>query len=310
MVTNKKTKKVLITIIIALLLFSILSFFATKLIYDGIFTRYDCGAAVTDAVVASRRSFHYPSGDNTLSGYLYASNADNGKNTLIVLAAGHRACADSYQHQIDELLAYGWSVFAFDSTGCCTSEGDSSVGFPQTVLDLNATLDYLAAQDNFRYEHVALLGHSRGGYAACCSLAYGYDIAAVISVSGINSAMEGVIGAASQYVGGLAYGNYGWLWLYQTMLFGSDTVNLRADRVLSSTDTPVLLIHGADDTTVPLDKYSIISHREQIRNPNTEYLVCRAPDNAGHTDLLFDSDGTADDHLIKTIDEFLTKHIS
>ena len=307
MVLNKKTKKVLITIIMSIALLLILSFLATKWIYDGTFSRYDCGApAVSDD---ARQTFRYPSGENTLSGYLYACDTAAKKDALIVLTPGHRACVDTYRSQIRELVDYGWSVFAFDGTGCCTSEGNSCVGFPQTVLDLNATLDYLASQNNLGYEHVALLGHSRGGYAACCSLAYGYDVSAVVSVSGVNSAMEGIIGAASRYVGDLAYGNYGLLWLYQTMLFGTEPVGLRADRVLSDTDTPVLLVHGEDDTTVPMDKFSIVSHRDEIDSPHTEYLIRRAPDSAGHTDLLFDTDGTANDEVIRSIHEFLTEHI-
>ncbi len=313
MISNKKIKKVLITVIIAVLIFSVLSFAATKIIYDGIFSRYDCGiktySSELSETVGSRKSISYPSGKNTLSGYLYESKAQNNKNTLLVLAPGHNACSDSYLWQIHELLAYGWSVFAFDTTGSCRSDGDSSIGFPQEVLDLKATLEYIENNNKLSYNNIALLGHSRGGYAACCSLAYGYDISAVISVSGINSAMEGIIGASAQYVGPLAYSNYSFLWLYQAILFGAETVNLRADKVLSSVDVPVLLIHGADDEKVPTDKYSIISHKSEIKNQNTEYFVRSSPDNSGHTNLLFAKDGTADDQVIEKINDFLLKNI-
>ncbi len=313
MISNKKIKKVLITIIIAVLLFTAVSFTATKIIYDNIFSRYDCGvtsySSELEQTVALRKSVSYPSGENTLLAYLYESTAENRKDTLIVLAPGHNACSDSYLWQIQELLAYGWSVFAFDATGCCRSGGDSSVGFPQEVLDLKSTLEYLEKNNKLNYNNIALLGHSCGGYAACCSLAYGYDVAAVVSVSGINSAMEGVIGTSTQYVGNLAYGNYGFLWLYQAMLFGSSTVNLRADKVLSSTDVPVLLIHGEGDKQVPIDKYSIISHKAEIKNKNAEYFVRNSPDNSGHTNLLFSKDGTADDEVIEKINDFLIKNI-
>lgn len=313
MISNKKFKKVLIRIIIAVLIFSVLSFAATKVIYDSIFSRYDCGnnsySAELEETISLRESVTYPSGENTLSGYLYQSKIPNNKNTLIVLAPGHNACTENYLWQIHELLAYGWSVFAFDTTGTCRSDGKTMIGFPQEVLDIKATLKFIENNDKLSYNNIVLLGHSRGGYAACCSLAYGYDVSAVVSVSGINSAMEGVIGASAQYVGPLAYGNYSFLWLYQSMLFGSRTVNLRADKVISDSNVPVLLIHGADDQKVPADKYSIISHKAEIKNKNTEYFVRTAPDNSGHTDLLFAKDGTADDQVIKKINDFLIKNI-
>ena len=315
MVSVKKSrfKKVLITIIIAVICFIIISFTATKIIYDSIFTRYDCGVteypAELEKTIAVRQTVTYPSGENSLSGYLYKYQGENDKNTLLIIAPGHNACCDSYIWQIHELLQYGWSVLAFDSTGCCNSEGKSTVGFPQELCDVKATLDYVENQERFCYNNIVLLGHSRGGYAACCALSYDYDISAVISISGVNSAMEGIMCASAEYVGPLAYGNYGFLWLYQTMLFGSETVNQRADKAIAETDVPVLLIHGADDREIPTNRFSIVSHKNKIKGENVEYLIRSSPDNSGHTNLLFADDGTADDELIKEINDFLTKHI-
>ena len=312
-VKKSKLKKVLIVIIIAILLFSAVSFTATKLIYDSVFPRYDCAVSdypiALESTVSSREKVSYPSGENLLSGYLYKSKAQNSKDTLIVLAHGHNACSDDYLWQIHELLELGWSVFAFDATGTCNSQGDSTVGFSQELCDLKSTLDYIESCDRFCYNNIALLGHSCGGYAVCCALAYDYDISAVISVSGINSAMEGIIGASANYIGPFAYGNYGFLWLYQTMLFGAETVNLRADKILSNSDVPVLLIHGQNDEEVPADKYSIISHKDEISGKNTEYFIRSAPYNSGHTNILFSEDGTADDQVIGKINEFLEKNI-
>ena len=308
-----KQKKVLITIILVIVFFLVTSFTVTKIIYDSIFARYDCGVteypAELEQTIAMRQQITYPSGENTLSGYLYKYRGEADKNTLVILVPGHNACCDSYIWQVHELLQYGWSVLSFDPTGCCRSEGESTVGFSQELFDMKATLDYVEKQERFCYNDVVLVGHSRGGYAACCVLSYDYDISAVVSVSGVNSAMEGIMSATVEHVGPLAYGNYGFLWLYQAMLFGSEAVNQRADRVLSRTDTPVLLIHGADDREIPADRYSIVSHREQIAGKNVEYLIRSSPDNAGHTNLLFDHDGTADKELIEKINGFLIKHI-
>lgn len=306
-----KLKRVLIAIIITILCFFTVSLLATKIIYDSIFVRYDCTLSEypegLSETVAFRETVTYPSGENMLSGYLYKCRGENAKDSLIVIVPGYNACSDSYIWQIHELLLCGWSVFAFDSTGCCKSEGDSSIGFPQELCDIRATLDYLKSKDNFSHKDIVLLGHSRGGYAACCALAYDYDISAVVSVSGVNSAMDGIMSASVSKIGPLAYANYGFLWLYQTMLFGSETVNLRADKAIAKTDTPVLLIHGEDDDLIPVDKFSIISHRENLTGDNVEFIMRSHPDNAGHTNLLFDDDGTADDELIEIINDFLDR---
>jgi pimeloyl-ACP methyl ester carboxylesterase len=306
-------KRVLMTVIIVLLIFSVLNFIATKLIYDSIFSRYDCDKAAPPEplreTVETRETIFFDSGENTLCGYLYRCRSENTKDTLIILASGHNACSESYLWQIKELLNLGWSVFAFDSTGYCNSQGESAVGFSQELLDLKGALDYIEARDRLGYENIALLGHSRGGYAVCCALSYDYDISAVVSVSGINSPMEGVIGAAGTYVGDFAYLNYGFLWLYQTMLFGNETVNLKANEVLQNSDTPVLIVHGAEDETVPADKYSVYSYKDTIEGENVQYLLRLSPDSSGHTDILFDEDSSANDSLIAKINDFLESTI-
>ena len=307
-----RLKKVCITIIVIILTFFVASFVATKIIYDSIFTRYDCGVSVASTLnetVSKRSEKSFMSGDNLLAGFLYDSTATDKKDALIILAPGHNACSDAYLWQIKELNELGWSVFAFDSTGCCRSQGKSSVGFPQELCDLKATINYVESNDRFGYNSLVLLGHSRGGYAACCALKEDFDIAAAISVSGINSSMEGVIGAAEKHVGPFAWGNYGFLWLYQASIFGADTVSVRADKVLNETSVPVLLIHGENDTTVPANKYSIVSYKDKISNDKVEILMRSSSGSDGHTNLLFDSDNTANDELIKKINDFLVKNI-
>ncbi len=313
MVSVKKMKRVLIFIIIAVLIFSIFSFFATKAIYDRTFKRYDCGAteypAALKGMVEARTTHRFLCGKNTLTGYLYSASGEDKKDTLIVLAPGHNSCSDNYLWQVYELINLGWSVFSFDATGCCSSKGSSAIGFPQEILDLNAALSYLEDGGNLGFSNIAILGHSRGGYAAVCSLRFNKNVSAVVSVSGINSAMEATLGYAENYVGPLAYGNYGFLWLYQAMLFGGKTASLRADKVLESSAVPVLLIHGQDDTTVPTNKYSIVSHLKENKRENVEIFIRTAPDNSGHTNLLFAKDGTADDEVIEKIDQFLNSSI-
>lgn len=278
----------------------------TKFVYDGIFCRYDTEAKIPTTLsdtVDSRTLHSIRSGDNALAGYFYPGVGSEYANGLVVLVPGFHAGGDDYLWQISSLLDYGWSVFTFDPTGSLQSGGRNQVGFAQLIPDLEAVLKYIEKNQNFGYNDIVLMGHSRGGYAACCVLAQERDIAAVVSVSGVNSSMEGVMQLSSGAIGPVAYGNYGFLWLYQAILFGEDTLNLDASEIISESDVPVLIIHGTQDTQIPMDRSSIISHKSEISSENVEYLTCPA----GHTDLLYDADGTASDDLMESIHTFLMR---
>ena len=315
MASAKKSvfKRVLIIILAVLVVHCAGSMVATKLIYDSIFSRYAAELAEPAPelrdMVEARETFFYEYEDLTLAGYLYRCQTPQARNALVVLAPGFHAGSDDYLWQTKALLDRGWSVFSFDPSGSFESSGDSYVGFPQEILDLNATIEYIEANDRFGYQNLSLLGHSRGGYAAGCVLSYDHDIDAVVTVSGVNSAMEGIMAYSSSAVGPLAYGNYGFLWLYQTMLFGAKTTNLSAYEEIMDSGVPTLVVHGTGDEDFPMDKNSIISHREQICTPAVEYLTCDAPGQNGHTDLLFDPEGGANEELMTQISDFLERSI-
>lgn len=308
-VVSKSMKKRILIVIAVIVCFLAVSLLATKFIYDGVFSRYDSPAQIPtqlNALVQSRQVCSFPSGENTLAGYLYPSPSENG--TLIVLAPGFHAGADDYLWQISALLERGWSVFTYDATGSCGSEGGSTVGFPQSAMDMEAALKYVEKCQRFGYNSIVLLGHSQGGYAAGCALSSEHEIAAVVTVSGVNSAMEGVIGYAEAYVGPLAYGNYGFLWLYQTLLFGPRAVNAEAAQIIGESGVPALVIHGSADTQVSAERGSILAHKKELEADHVTVLYLEEPD-SGHTSLLFDPDGTANEELMDEIHRFLLESI-
>ena len=301
-------KRIWIIIITVLLVFCTVSMAVTKIVYDGIFSRYDQPVQVPQmlqGMVEKRTVCQFPSGENLLTGYYYGVAAPAQANGLILLVPGFHAGGDDYLWQIRELLDYGWGVFTFDATGTLRSQGENQVGFSQLIPDLEAALKYVENNRRFGYNDVVLMGHSRGGYAACCSLDSVRDVAAVVSVSGSNSAMQAVMQPAVEAVGPIGYGNYGFLWLYQTMLFGPELLGRQAHQEIAESNVPVLVVHGTRDEDIPLEDGSIIAYKDTIGSENVEYLLC----DAGHTDLLYDTDGTANDALIKHIHEFLIRSL-
>lgn len=310
--SNKKSfKKVLSYIIIAILAFILASFTATKVIYDACFPRYSpvcCteGASADTLISNWSEPVSFNSGESVLKGYHFKGT----KDALIVFATGHNSCTHDYTEQIKSFLDYGWGVFIYDNMGNGLSEGDSAVGFPQSLCDLLSALDYIEKNNKLGYNELLLFGHSRGGYAVCNALASKFDIAGVVSVAGINSAMEGIIEPAERKAGFLAYVNYPFLWLYQTAIFGKEMVDANAVTAINNSSVPTLIIHGSCDQTVSKDDFSIYSHKNEITSKTAEFLLYDEPEKNGHVDILFEADGSANADLMGIINGFYNQAIN
>lgn len=301
MVSSKKKSfvKVLCIIISALIFLSALGFFATKIIYDNIFSRYD------GTVAATGDEYDFDCGSRRLAGYFYDGAS---RSALIVMAVGQNSSAGEYNEHISLFLRRGFSVFIFDPTGCGKSEGASSVGFCQELYDLECALEFVNSKDDFGCKHLFLFGFSRGGYAACCALRGDYGVDAVVSVAGANSAMECIMDASYEKVGAVCYANYFNLWLYQAMLFGLPDLSLTAAGELAQTDVPVLLIHGKNDTLIRLDGASINAHSKEFSS-NVQSYISSSPGQSGHKDLLFSPNGGANDNIMDMIIGFFAEKV-
>ena len=147
LISAKKSwyKRISIVIIIGVVIF-VFSLAMTKAVYDRVFARHDDPVDIPPALhetTQKRQVCHFRSGEHLLAGYYYGGTAPEKANGLLVLVPGFHAGGDNYLWQIHELLEYGWNVFTFDSTGTLNSEGESQIGFSQTVLDLKAALKFL-----------------------------------------------------------------------------------------------------------------------------------------------------------------------
>lgn len=155
------------------------------------------------------------------------------------------------------------------------------MGLSQSVIDLDHALDYVESQEEFEDLPIFLYGHSWGGYAVTAILNYDHEIAGAISVAGYNTPMEMLVDWCKDEMGFMTYIEYPYIWLYQKYLFGGAS-NLSAVEGINRTDTPVLIIHGDRDDVVPYDSAAIISHKEEITNPNVQYMVCSKKGQNGH----------------------------
>lgn len=280
----------------------IISYIVTVAVCAVIFGRYETVYDISDDAARSRELVSFKSGDNLLQGYYYGLPDSE---VLAVIVPGFHAGADGYTGLAMRLLDTGYSVFSFDPTGCNLSEGDSSVGFSMELLDLREALDFIDENDKFGNDDVVLIGHSMGGYAAACVSGFGYETSAIVTVSGVNSAMEGIIGGAYRSIGALAYTNYPNLFLCQTFSFGADVVSLRADRTIESSGIPTLVIHGRSDEQYPSDRFSIYSHMSEMNCDTVTFALV----DGGHTDLLIDADGHAVSGTYDMIAQFIAGNL-
>lgn len=269
--------------------FSIISMIIVKKLYDGNFPRFNRPEFSTEIKYNEisknykRLSFQFPSGKNKLQGYIYGQENKKG---LIVVAHGLGAGSDSYLPQIMFLVDRGWKVLTYDCTGSYDSEGESTKGFPQSILDLDAALTYIENNKELNTDPVLLFGHSWGGYAVANVLNLNHKVEGVVSAAGVNTAYEITMEESHNIMGPFSYILAPYISLYQKMLYGK-TASFSAVNGINRSNVPVMLIHGDHDTRVLYNGSSIIAHKEKISNKNVTYVTCSEERHNGHGDFFY-----------------------
>ncbi|MBE5804359.1 MAG: alpha/beta hydrolase [Clostridiales bacterium] len=269
-------------------------------LYQKMFSRYErpdyavtpgvyCYERIADRL--SRREVPFYSGDTRLAGYYYpAANAKG----LVVFAHGFHAGADDYLPAFEFLVRNQYAVFAFDMKGTYDSEGDSTVGLPEALVDLDAALNFVKSQAEFRKYPLFLLGHSCGGYAVTAVLNLHKDILACAAIAPMNQAANMIIEKGELYTSMLPTDILtdlpaAFLIPYQKHLFG-EYADLTAVRGINSTETAVLIAHGDRDMVVDFNTpLSVIGRSKQIRSENVYYYV-GSDEQSGHDSVWHSTD--------------------
>ena len=284
---NKVLKIAGIVLLAAAVIFSAASLIVVQYLMDDTFARtsrqeYTTHLYYRDAEDRyEREAVSFLSGENRLRGHLYGAGNPEG---LVVISHGLGGGEESYLAEAFYFVDHGYQVLCYSNTGCWDSEGKNCVGLCQSVLDLDAALTWVEGESRFDGVPVFLYGHSWGGYAVTAILQFGHDVAASASVAGFNDPMTMIVEWGEGMIGPVVYLEYPFIWINQRLTFG-DTLGLRAVDAINATDTPVLILHGDGDTTVSYDHASIISARDEITNPNVEYIVRSKPQQNGHNSL-------------------------
>ncbi|MBO4385154.1 MAG: alpha/beta fold hydrolase [Clostridia bacterium] len=290
---KKLNRKYVVGVLIPAIFIGILIvlFIVTGIVYTQVFKRFD---KEPETGYSSREEFTFMSGENKLTGFLYGRGASD----LIVFVSGFRAIQDDYLPLVKALIAEDFAVFTFDPTGVGRSEGEDQVSYAQIVHDLDACLDFIDENGHFGCTRISIVGHSRGGFAACMEAS---RVDSVVAAGGLASNMDGVLHGAYTKVGGLAYLNYPMLWLWQTAKFGQTDTNMDAITALMSCDTDVLIIQGTLDESVPKNRFSLFSKIAGVMS-NASVVQKLVP--YGHVDMLYTESG-ANPETVQLITKFI-----
>lgn len=271
---KRSKKKIILTVVVVLLVLTII---AAQIVTHVLMRENFCRGEYPEYSTGyrydryekdyPRKNVSFKSGENTLQGYIYGEENDKG---LIVFVHGIGGGHEGYMNEIIWFVDHGWRVFSYDATGSCTSEGDGTKGLPQSALDLDKALTYIENDKELSKLPKFLAGHSWGGYAVTAVLNFGHDVKASASISGYAYPMEMVEEFADGFIGKASVLIRPCMWADCFASFGRN-VNLSAIDGINKSDTPVLIIHGKEDKMISFDGASIISKKNEIKNPNAEY---------------------------------------
>lgn len=225
-----------------------------------------------------RQEVSFRSGDNVLKGYIYGLGNDKG---VIIFSHGLGSGHESYLGTITALVDCGWRVFAYDGTGSCSSDGKTTVGLAQSVIDLDKAVTYVENNSVFEGMPIYTVGHSWGGYAAAAIHDFDHDIAGSVSISGYRAPFPMLCEYADNLFGDKSIAVYPFMWLYNKVKFGRysdiDTIN-----AINKKDAAVLIIHGDNDDTVKYDGASIMAASNRITSLNVEKFTFEAENKDTH----------------------------
>lgn len=289
--TEKNKKNLIAAIGVATGSLSAISIATHMSIYDKFFSRYErpdysikpglfCYDLIKDNV--SRETIKYKSDDVNLVGYYYKAKKSKG---LVIIAHGLHAGGDDYIPIILYLLENNYSVFSFNYKGTYESEGESTVGMCESIVDLDHTLDFINSDSRFKNMPIFLIGHSWGGYAVTSVLSIKDNIKACACISSLNDGYTIILEKGQQYVGKLTLPSKPFFDIYQRYLF-KQYVEYNGVKGINESNIPVLIAHGVEDEIITFNSQSIISHKNEITNKNVIYYVGKGLQ-SGHTSILY-----------------------
>ena len=169
--------------------------------------------------------------------------------------------------------------------------------------DLDDGIAFLAEQDIIDPERVCIVGSSYGGYAALAAGAFSPELYRChVSINGVTDIREMLRDRRQRL------GRNHWVVSYWESLYGADYSEreeldaLSPAQLAESFQSPVLLIHGRDDSVVPIDQSRIMHDALRDADKDVELVLVRGEDHwlSGQETRI---------EVLRAVAEFIEQHL-
>jgi len=222
-------------------------------------------------------------GENRIYGVLYTPQGVQGKMPVCIMSHGFNGSHKNSHGYTEAMAQLGYLTYAFDFCGAGTRSQSDGATTDMSIIterdDLEAVIDYFKSRDDVDTNRICLMGDSQGGMVTALAAAHRPDeierICLFYPALCIPDDWEEQFGSIDNVPATYPMGQVTLGSRYFTDAWG---LIGRVYEEISNYKGKVLLVHGTDDTTVPIS-YSDRAASSEGYGSQCEYHIIQG---AGH----------------------------